>query len=299
MICSQENQLKAHSASLYALAKGRTVNTVFTAGADRVVAEWNLNAQEPNPFAIRVESTVYSLLTIDRQRLIIGTGVGGIHTIDLLSKKEIKHLKLHNKGIFHLHHDTVNHRIYSSSADGTVSVWDAESWELLWHLQCTDQKVRRTTTNPDGSLAAICCGDGRCLVLETQQHRIIQELDAHADSCNAAAFTADGQLLTGGKDAHLKRWDIKNGFQLKKAIPAHNFAIYDIVVAPNSNWIATASRDKTIKIWDHDLEEKPVRLDRKSHDGHINSVNGMIFLEDENRLVSCSDDRSAIIWRID
>ena len=45
-------------------------------------------------------------------------------------------------------------------------------------------------------------------------------------------------------------------YTLIKSIPAHNYAIYDIVFSPNAKLFATASRDKTVKIWDAELTAK-------------------------------------------
>ena len=89
------HQLTAHSGALYALAHGRTTNALFSAGGDRVVAEWNLERAETNAFAVRTESTVYSLLNLDN-KLVIGTSNGGMHVIDLETKRELRHLKLHD-----------------------------------------------------------------------------------------------------------------------------------------------------------------------------------------------------------
>ena len=105
-------------------------------------------------------------------------------------------------------------------------------------------------------------------------------------------------MVTGGKDAFLRVWNGNEGFSLIKEIPAHNYAIYDIIVNSSSQWIATASRDKTIKIWDLEFNEKPLRLDRAKKGGHLNSVNGLMMLDD-NRFASCSDDRSVVIWQVE
>ena len=195
MDVKKTHQLAAHSGALYALTNGRTSNTLFIAGGDRVVAEWDLESGETNPFAIRTEATVYSLL-------------------------------------------------------------------------------------------------------ESKEHQIIYELDAHHESCNSLDFLPNGYLVTGGKDAFLRVWNGNEGFSLIKEIPAHNYAIYDIIVNSSSQWIATASRDKTIKIWDLEFNEKPLRLDRAKKGGHLNSVNGLMMLDD-NRFASCSDDRSVVIWQVE
>lgn len=297
MDVKKTHQLAAHSGALYALTNGRTSNTLFSAGGDRVVAEWDLESGETNPFAIRTEATVYSLLNLENQ-LVIGTSNGSIHVIDLNSKKEVRHLKLHDKGVFHLYLDNEHTRVYACCADGTVSVWNPEEWSLLWHLNLSTEKIRRAAQNENASLTAFACGDGKCIIIESKEHQIIYELDAHHESCNSLAFLPNGYLVTGGKDAFLRVWNGNEGFSLIKEIPAHNYAIYDIIVNSSSQWIATSSRDKTIKIWDLEFNEKPLRLDRAKKGGHLNSVNGLMMLDD-NRFASCSDDRSVVIWQVE
>jgi WD40 repeat protein len=298
MIAERVHQWKAHSAALYALSQGRCESALFSAGADRVVAEWELGKDEPNAFAIRVESTIYSLNHLPDGRLVVGCANGSMHVIDVGAKKEIRHLRFHDKGIFHLQYDEETARLYAASADGSVSVWNIEDWSLLWHLTMTHQKVRRIAISPNGALVAFALGDGRIALLETQSHKVIHEIDAHEESCNSIAFINDEVLISGGKDAFLKTWNIPNGCTANLAIPAHNFAIYDIIVHPEQHWIATASRDKTVKLWDMKLEEKPLRLDRSSSGGHINSVNGLFYQPASDILYSCSDDRSICAWRI-
>lgn len=294
----QVHMLKAHSGALYALAKGRTVGTLFTAGADKVVAEWDLSTGTVNPFAIRMPSTVYSMLNINRALLAIGTAQGGIHVVDLHTKKEIRHLKFHTKGIYHLQHNQERGHVYAACGDGSISVWNVNDWSLLWHMQLSEKKVRRTATSADGGLLSAASGDGRLFVFSTDNYKLAYSVEAHSSSCNAAAFMKNGDVLTGGKDAYLNKWKLGQAIESVQRIPAHNFAIYDIVLNEFSGWIATASRDKTIKLWDLDLALKPLRIDRKTHLGHIHSVNGLMYLEEEDLLVSCSDDRSAMVWKV-
>lgn len=289
---------KAHSGALYAMSAGRAGDALFSAGADRVVAEWTLGNETPNNFAIRLESTIYSLLHLENEQLVIGTAKGGMHVVDLKANKEIRHLKYHEKGIFHLHASQNQRYVYAACADGSVSVWNAADWSLLWHLPLTHAKVRRIASSPDGESIAVALGDGRCVLIETKSHALTNIIEAHEGGCNSLAFIDEHTLLTGGKDAHLKLWDLRAGGLLIKSIPAHNYAIYDIIVHPKQLWIATASRDKTVKVWSPDLSSTPIRLDRAKSGGHINSVNALFYDADADVLYSCSDDRSICAWQI-
>lgn len=289
--------LTAHSGAIYALAPGRVPGTLFSAGADKVVAEWDLASGNTNPFAIRTEHTVYSLLNLGQQ-LVIGTSVGGMHVIDLNARREIRLLKFHDRGIFHLSRHPGQTHVYAACADGSLSVWNAEDWSLVRHLPLSHHKVRRVAVNDEGTLLAAACSDGNVHIMETANYTLIKVIEAHRLSANAALFLPGGLLLTGGKDAYLRLWDGPAGFTLVREIPAHNFAIYDIVSSPAAGVIATASRDKTVKIWDSADLGHPLRLDRAGYQGHLHSVNAAIWLKQENILATCSDDRSVILWQV-
>lgn len=299
MQITKAHQLKAHSASLYSLAPGRKNGTLFSAGADKVVAEWNLKTGETNPFAIRTERTIYSLLNLEEKFLVIGTIVGGMHVIDLETRKEVRHLKFHDKGIFHLLYLAKSKRVIAACSDGSISVWKSTDWSLERHLQLSHDKIRRVAGNPEEELLAVASGDGKIRLLDTQDFKISFALEAHEGGANSIAFHPNGDLYSGGKDAHLCLWDSKNGFELKQRIPAHNFAIYDIIIPGDAKFMATVSRDKTVKIWNFENLASPTRLDRAKHGGHLNSVNAGIWLEKEQLLATCSDDRSIILWSIE
>ena len=102
-------------------------------------------------------------------------------------------------------------------------------------------------------------------------------------------------ILTGGRDAHLNIWDAKS-YTLIKSIPAHNYAIYDIVFSPDAKLFATASRDKTVKIWDAETFELQVRINKENYDGHVNSVNKLLWTD--KYLVSTGDDRAVMVWEV-
>ena len=218
--------------------------------------------------------------------------------IDLESKKEVRHLKFHDKGIFHLAFIQPQNLVCAACADGSISVWNATDWSLVRTLKISSRKVRRLAVNVSGSLMAAACGDGMVRVFETVNFALVQELDHKNEGVNSVAFFENDDLITGGKDAHLRTWAAHNGFELKEDVPAHNFAIYDLIIEPNGNFLATVSRDKTVKIWPDCQLESPIRLDRAKSEGHLNSVNVALWIPEENVLATAGDDRSIVLWKI-
>ena len=66
--------------------------------------------------------------------------------------------------------------------------------------------------------------------------------------------------------------------------------------SPDGTYFATASRDKTVKIWKTENRQLLLRINKEQQDGHLNSVNKVVWTE--QGLVSTGDDRAIILWEI-
>jgi WD40 repeat protein len=64
-----------------------------------------------------------------------------------------------------------------------------------------------------------------------------------------------------------------------------------LAVAPDSSWLATASQDRSIKIWD-----PATGHERATLTGHTAAVTALAVTADGNWLATTSRDRSIRIW---
>lgn len=289
-----------HQGPIYSLTQGRRADTVFSAGADGIVSEWDLGTGEPEAFHVNVGHPIYSIRTVpEKGWLLIGRASGALHVIDLEEKKELRILELHRRGIFDIAYDPVMDRFYTAGGDGVLTVLQGDGLELLRTIPLAEGKLRKLDLDAKRGHLAVATGDARVHVLETEMYNELLTLPCHSPGANVVKFLPDGRtLLSAGRDGHLDVWDQENAEHPVQHLPAHYYAIYAIVSDPKGNIVATASRDKTVKLWDPYEGSFLARIDRKGHYGHTRSVNALHWSIGGEQLVSAGDDGRVIAWSL-
>jgi WD40 repeat protein len=292
--------LTGHQAAVYALVAGADEKLIYSGSSDKMIARWNIAEKKADNFAASMPTSVYQLLyDVAYNRLYVGSGVGAVHVIDLNEKKEIKNLILHpNAAIFDLIKADKFNLIITAAADGSVVAFHENNFELIARNKLCEQKIRSLCFIESSQVLLAACGDGLIRVLELPTLKVVNQFYAHDLSANKVIkHPIKDMILSGGRDAHLNIMEWPS-CKIMEKIPAHNFAIYDIVFHPENSLFATASRDKNIKIWDANSLQFLYRIDKEKNEGHINSVNKLLWSKYENTLVSTGDDRSMMGWQI-
>src|SRR5262245_23836770 len=112
-------QLSGHSGAVYALENSSEENKFFSGSGDHIVAEWDVTTSENGKLLAQIPETIYSLKTIPHKKiLLIGQAAGGIHVIDLLTRKEIRLLQYHSAGVFDLNYSADHNLLFSLGGEG-------------------------------------------------------------------------------------------------------------------------------------------------------------------------------------
>jgi WD40 repeat protein len=291
--------LTGHSGCVYAMDKGTSEHTIFTAGSDMFIALWNLETLQAEKFSASLPAAVYAICHIpEKKLLVVGTTTGSIHILDLEKKEEIKMLQHHTAPIFDIKYSLETNCFYTAGGDGNFAVCSLDTLSLIKIKKLSHEKVRSIDFNLVSSEVAVALGDCNILVfdLHTLNHK--KDFIAHKLAANVVRYSPDGKfLLTGGRDAHLNIWQVGN-YELVDSIPAHNWAIYDIAFNPDATLFATASRDKTIKIWNAKTFQLLKRITKENFDAHTHSVNKLLWSSYNNYLVSAGDDRMVMVREV-
>jgi len=290
-------KLGPHQAPVYALAQGASDELLFTGGGDRVVPLWNVLTGQQEPFLVRTEAPVYSLHFDTKTKvLFIGCSNGTLHAIDTRTRVELKAWSLDSNGLFDIKSDETRNRILVCGGKGVLTVIKTETLEVLRSIPLSDGKLRRIAVRGKGDLVAVADNSGLVHVLDAESYQTVESIYAHDEGSTAVAWhPSKPVLVTGGKDAHIRCWNMNDGYKQVLHLAAHQSAIYDIVYQVKQNCFVSCSRDKTIKWWDPNLFDPLSKVDY-SEGGHKHSVNRLLVLG--NRLISAGDDRNVLVFGV-
>lgn len=281
------NEYSGHTGAVYALEKYQ--NTFISAGSDRIVVKWLKDTGDGEVIAKSTDA-VFSL-KITGATLLIGEAKGGLHIVDLNTAKEIKFLQLHNAPVFQI--AATEEYIYTAGGDGVLCILNS-NYDLIKKITISKEKLRTILILENN----ILIGDSNGVIsIVDSCLNVEHRFQAHKEGFGVYAlcmFPTGGLILSGSRDAHLNIYTYP-GFGLQQSIPAHKGAVYDIAFHHSGKIFATASRDKTIKLWDASIPEVLLKLD-DAGGGHKYSVNKLLWLNDA--LLSTGDDRCVINWKL-
>ena len=285
---SKQLQIAGHQGPIYALSQD--THYIYSASADKFVARWHKSTGQQDHFAIRCTQAPFSLCVLSaQQHLAIGLSDGSIHLIDTAAKVELKFLKAHTAAVFAIATNPARKQHYTADAEGNLLVWDLH-WNLLLNLPFSCGKIRQIVVAPDGSYLLLAGADGYFRKIDTTYFNETQQIFAHQEGCTALCILPNGDILSAGKDAYIRRWSASG--QKLNAFPAHLGTIYQLLLLADGNYVS-ASRDKTIKIWSQENDQIQQKLDLQMA-GHRHSINALIAVE--NGFASAGDAKRILLW---
>lgn len=142
--------------------------------------------------------------------------------------------------------------LVSTSDDGTIRVWDAQSLEEASGspLVKEDIKVNEVAFSDDGRNMASAHSDGTVRLWDFPARRQINTLkEKHTDGVWGVAFSADGRwLASASADKTARVWDVAN-IEKPRVVGTykHTDEVTDVAFSPDGQWLATLS--DIVRLW--------------------------------------------------
>ncbi|MEZ4685131.1 MAG: hypothetical protein R3B47_03430 [Bacteroidia bacterium] len=294
----QIQQYAGHTGSIFALALDAHNQLLYSSGDDGIVACWDLKDKSGKATALlRMPHAVYGLEVIPEKKVLIaGASEGSLSFVDLETNKLRKQYARNREAIYQIKFLPDSNSIWILHGGGWLSVLDADSLEERFFDKISAENLRDVVAL--NGLAYVAASDGAIYVLDEKKQAEISRMEAHENSVFSLCMDAAGKkLFSGGRDAQLCVWDVEHGLEKTDQIPAHMYTINALALSPDEQYLVSASRDKTIKLWDVHSHALLKVIDHARHDGHTHSVNRILWLESDDSVISCGDDRRILRWK--
>ncbi|KAH6580332.1 hypothetical protein BASA50_010169 [Batrachochytrium salamandrivorans] len=225
-------------------------------------------------------------------------------------------VKGHTKAVNDVAYHPAGSCLLSCSADLSIKLWNVENdYECLRTMHGHGHSVSAVAFSPDGESFLTASRDSTIRLWETATGFATRTIQGHNDWVRDIAWSADGALVAScSNDQSILIWDSSTWSQISHLL-GHTHVVESVAFSPLSQtpsmtklalqtavtvqpsssgsqyFVASASRDKTIKLWDA-ISGQCIH----TIIGHENWIRDIAFYPSSPYLISVSDDKSMRVW---
>lgn len=148
--------------------------------------------------------------------------------------------------------------------------------------------------NPNDAANYYCisaCKDGKPMLRQGDTGDWIGTFEGHKGAVWGVDLNRDAsKAATGAADFTAKIWNAVSGEEELNL--THRHIVKSVNFSSCSKYLASASNDKKLRIFDLEQPEDPKVI----FEGHSSSIKQVLFTPNDRQLLSCSDDKTLRFW---
>jgi WD40 repeat protein len=180
-----------------------------------------------------------------------GYNDGKVRLWDVETRKVIAIWTEHTRVVWELCWSAGGEQVASGSWDGTARVWDVKRGKNILTIKTGHKWVNAVTYSPDSSkLATGGLKENAAKIWDAKTGELLNTLK-HDHTVESLAWTSDGKKLISGSYGPIRIFDTATWQQIG-VLEGHTLPVNAISLSSNNRLLASASSDKTARLWNLD-----------------------------------------------
>ncbi len=213
-----------------------------------------------------------------------------------LEKEQIKVLKGHSKEVNNISFSPNAQILASASLDNKIKLWN---WKNMSKILINKNKFENfqngiydISFHPQGKIMASADAGFNVKLWDLDKDQEIKL--PHTIKGYSTTFTPDGKTIASTLNENIILWSVADGSKIHTFPGIDKLSVYNIDISQDGRVLASASADKTIKLWN--IQEKKLIATLEGHNGEVRDVK---FHHKGKLLASASTDNTVKIWNVE